>query len=163
VNKSFIDSFGVTRNNLVVDPKESSSVASGFVYPFVTPEISQKFVNPYWVVCDAVICVSEGGNGFFVRGKRAANGSKLVKSDFGGGVVSVGRKLCVDVLKKISVVTVSRNERVKLVVKRVICNNRGTIQLTLRISAVQNVDSIPKAIIRSRLVGRRRAKECVGL
>jgi len=83
MNKSFIDSFGVTRNYLVVDPKESSSVASGFVYPLVTPEVRQKFVNPYWVVCDAVICVSEGSDGFFACRKGAANGSKLIESNFG--------------------------------------------------------------------------------
>ena len=84
MNKSFIDNFWVTRDHLVVDPKESSSVASGFMNPLVTPEISQKFVDPYWVVCDAVVCVSEGGNGFLASRKGAANGSKLIKSDFGG-------------------------------------------------------------------------------
>jgi hypothetical protein len=136
VNESFIDSFGVARNYLVVDPKESCSVASGFVFPLVTPEVGQKFVNPYWVVCDAVICVSEGCDGFFACRKGSANSSKLIKSDFGRRVVSIGCKLSVDVLKEISVVTVSRNERMKLVVERVICNNRGAIQFTLMVSAV---------------------------
>ena len=60
-------------------------------------------------------------------------------------------------------VTVSRNERMKLVVQRVVCDNRGTIQLTMMISAVQDMDSIPEAFVRSRFVGGRRAKESVGL
>jgi hypothetical protein len=51
----------------------------------------------------------------------------------------------------------------KLVVKRVVCNNRGTIQFTLMISAVQDVDSIPKAIVGSWYIGGRRAEESVGL
>jgi hypothetical protein len=61
------------------------------------------------------------------------------------------------------VVTVGRDERVKLVMERVICNNRGTIQFTLMVGTVQNVDSIPKAIVRGGLVGRGGAKEGVSL
>ena len=127
MNKSFIDNFRVARDYLVVDPKESSGVTSGFVFPLVTPEVRQKFVNPCWVVCDAVICVSEGCDGFFACRKGAANGSELIESDFGRRVVSIGCKLSVDVLEEISVVAVSRNERMKLVVEGVICNDRGTI------------------------------------
>jgi hypothetical protein len=61
------------------------------------------------------------------------------------------------------VVTVCRNKRMKLVVKGVVCDDRGTIQFTLMISAVQDVDSIPKAIGRSRFIGGGRAEESVGL
>jgi hypothetical protein len=161
VDKGFGDFRRSTFNNLVVDAEKSIRIASGSMNPFVLPEISQQRVYPGRVIGYTVISVFKGGDRFLTRRERTTNDSELIQGDPGVSIVGIGCKLSVDVIEEGSGVTIFRDKRVYLVVNRVALNDELTIELTLRIRGVENVHSIPKALVWCDFSGRKSTKLCM--
>jgi hypothetical protein len=131
--------------------------------PFVLPEISQQRIDPGRVIGNTVISVFKGGDRLLTRWERATNGSELIQGDPSVSIVGIGCKLGVDVVEESSGITIFRDKRVYLVVDRVVLNDELTIELTLRIRSVEDVYSIPKALVWRDLSGRKSAKLSVSI
>jgi len=112
--------------------------------PFITPKLCKDLVDFDGVISNDIIVVFDDCNRFLIGGERATNGGKLVGRSFGDRVIGIGCKFGVDKIEQGCTITVRGKEGVNSKMKRELFNHGSPIDLTKRISSVQDTDSVPE-------------------